>query len=99
MTKEETKNYVEEMYDYHCSEFGITREEAEGVILPNLIYHYELGLIGREDLGKCAEYLGYDLDLDEVDKEIALRKERREKRRLQRQRRREKLSKEKKGLK
>ena len=86
MTKEEVKNYVEDIIDYHCDEFGLEREEVIETVMINIIFSYERNELTKEDLLKCADYLEYELDMDVIDADIEKRKAQREKRRLSKQR-------------
>lgn len=69
MTREEIKRYVEDDFDYHLSEHGTVREEAYDLVMTNIILRYYDDLISRHDLEGCADYLGYDLKFDEIEKQ------------------------------
>ena len=86
MTKSEIKQFIEEQFDYHMSEFDLTREEAEEVVLINTIGYYYEDKISQEDLIECTNYLGCKLDLDAIEKEKAEKKKRAEYRKQLRER-------------
>ena len=67
MTKEEIKEYVENDIQYHMDEFGLEREEVEGVVMDNIILRYIDNKISKEDMLQCADYLKYDLNLDIIE--------------------------------
>lgn len=76
MNKEEIKQYVEDHIEYHCSEFGLEREEVIDVVITNLVYSYYENDITESELVDCCEYLGYEVDLEQVrkDKETLIEK-------------------------
>ena len=74
MNEQEIKKYVEERIEYHCDEFGLKREEVLYTVLVNIVYEYEHEDISEEDLLKCADYLGFELDMEEIEKQISARK-------------------------
>ena len=73
MTNEEIKKYVEEQLEYHMDEFNLSKEEVEESVMINIIHEYETGKLCREELLKCGEYLGYELDINAIDKAYAER--------------------------
>ena len=64
MSKEEIKNYVEGQIECHCDEFGLTREEVTEVVLLNCVEYYRMDELSEDDLVRCANYLGYEINLD-----------------------------------
>lgn len=69
MNKEEIKEFVEGMIEYHCSEFGLEREEVIDVVITNIVYSYYESMITEQELVDCCEYLGYEVDLEQVRKD------------------------------
>ena len=67
MTKEEIKKYVEDQIEYHCDEFGLSREEVEETVMINIIGDYEKDEISKEDLIQCGEYLGFNFKIKPID--------------------------------
>ena len=82
MKKEEINNYVENIIDALCNESGLTREEVLWDAAINCIEYFYRDNLSKEELINCAEYLGYELDIDEIEKKAKRqkRKEARKKR-------------------
>ena len=59
---------VEEEIAYHMDEFGLEREDVLQVALENIIFRYDEGLISKEDLLQCADYLGFVFDMEKIEK-------------------------------
>ena len=78
MEQEELIKFVEENIDYHMSEFDLPREDAEDVVVDNLIYWYLHDEISKDDMVNGAEYLGYGINLEAADKEKEKIKHRKE---------------------
>ena len=78
MTKKEIKEYVENDIQNACDEGGLSREEVLETVLINIIYRYEIGLLTKEDLLQCGEYLGVELDMSAIDEQITKRKVKKE---------------------
>ena len=78
MKKEEINNYVENIIDDLCNESGLTREEVLWDAAINCIEYFYRDNLSKEELINCAEYLGYELDIDEIEKEKAKRQKRKE---------------------
>ena len=79
MKQEEIKNYIENQIAYHCDEFGLTREEATEVVLLNCVEFFYNDQLSKEDLLQCARYLEYEIGIDAIEKEKAVRQKRKEK--------------------
>ena len=80
MNKKEIKEYCEEGIKIHCEEFDLEREEAIEVVMLNIIETYYDDKTSEEWMMGCANYLGYDLDIEKIRKEKATRKKRKEQR-------------------
>ena len=89
MNKNEIKQLVEENIQFHSEEFGLEREEAVDIVFKNFVIDYEFEKISKEDLLQCVEYLGYEIDIDTLDKEIEARRIQREKRKAYKERKRQ----------
>ena len=85
MTKEEIKNYIENIIEYNCSESDLEREDVLYSAILTAIYHYELKEISKEDLLQCADYLEFALDMEEIDKAIEKRRIAKEKRKARKE--------------
>ena len=80
MNKKEIKEYCEEGIRIHCEEFDLEREEAIEVVMLNIIETYYDDKTSEEWMMGCANYLGYDLDIEKIHKEKSIRKKRKEQR-------------------
>ena len=74
------KRFVEDQINYHCEEFGLTREEVTETVMLNCIEFYYADLLSKDDLLKCSDYLEYEVDIDTIEKEKAVRQKRKEQR-------------------
>lgn len=80
MISEEIKKYCEEQIKYHCEEFDLEREDVLNVVMINITDLYYQDKITEEWMMGCADYLGFDLDIEKIRKEKVIRKKRKEQR-------------------
>ena len=80
MTKETIRSYVEDEIAYHIDESGWEREDVMEVAMLNMLYRYANDMLAKEDLLQCANYLGYELNMDLLDDGIEQHKARKERR-------------------
>jgi hypothetical protein len=80
MTIKQIKEMCEKEIEYHMNEFDLEREEVLDTAILNMIDRYMQGKLTKEDLIKCGNYLGFNLNMTEIDKRIEENRKRRERR-------------------
>ena len=90
MTKEEIKKRVDEcMEDFFKKFKNATKEEAEWITMWLQVACFKGNAITEEDLIECANYLGYELDLEKIKQDkIELLKDLEEKEKTKKKQRR-----------
>ena len=68
MNKEQAKTKVEEMIEYHMSEFDLEKEDAINVVAENLMWEYRYNKISKEDMLLCFDVLKIVPDLDYIER-------------------------------
>ena len=70
MSKEKLINEIEGIIDNLIEEGGgdLQREELHKLALFNIVYGYDENKYSDEDLINAAEYLGFEVDINEIEK-------------------------------
>ena len=69
MTKEEIKKEVQDMFEYHCDEFGLTREEAIEVVMINIVELYYNDVYSIKDTVEMLKELDCVVDTKALEEE------------------------------
>lgn len=84
MNKKQVKEKVEKIIQENMDEFGLEREEVLDVAMYNMVGEYIKSQITKEDLLMSGEYLGYELNMNEIEKRIKNNRKRKEQRQAKR---------------
>ena len=81
MTKEQIKTTAEEMIEWLIDEgSGLEREEVIETAMINFVYKYYDGEYNEEEIIQLCDYLGYEVDIKELNKEKDKRNKRKQRR-------------------